>query len=186
MNIFKLLIVTLSLFVVGCSDDDSPTASSVTFVEGTYNLTSLTAYATSDCSGTGMTGMCEDGVSITEAECDGMWMSYSDMITEDGDVMGIVFEDGIFTSPEDEEGEEDEAGETGTYTIDGTAITVTDGDEIITGMVNADGTLSMEASNSAGCFNDMDEEVEALNEDACDGYWEEASCMTMIFTLVSN
>jgi len=185
MNIFKLLMLTLSLFVVGCSDDGSPTASSVTFVEGTYSLSDVTMYDNSDCSGTGMTGMCENGVSTTEAECDGMWISFSDMITDD-DAMEIVFSGGIFTAPEDEEGEEGDDGETGTYTIDGTVITIIDGDEIRTGTINADGTLSMENSNSAGCFDDYDNEVEGANEDTCEGYWEEASCFIMIFNLVAS
>jgi len=84
MNLFKLLILTLSLFLVGCGDG-SPTSSSVTFVEGTYTITSLTSYSDLECSGTGSTGMCiSDGTAITEATCpSGMCMDMSGALEAD-------------------------------------------------------------------------------------------------------
>jgi len=135
-------------------------------------------------SGLWYTGMCMDGVNTTEATCpSGMWMALGWMSFADeaaDDVASIIFgADGVFTNPD---------GEIGTYTVDGTTITIVDGDEgTITGTLNADGTVSVELSDTAGCYDVDYEEVDAADEDACDtagGDWEDASsCMSMVFTL---
>ena len=184
MNKIKLTIAIFALILVGCSDDDNPVSSPVTLTEGTYNLTAATMYDTADCSGTGYSGMCMDGVNTTEATCpSGMWMALGWMSFADeaaDDVASIIFgADGVFTNPD---------GEIGTYTVDGTTITIVDGDEgTITGTLNADGTVSVELSDTAGCYDVDYEEVDAADEDACDtagGDWEDASsCISMVFTL---
>ena len=94
-----LSISILGLLFIGCSDDDNPAASTVTFTEGTYNMTSATMYDNADCSGAGISGacmsdetattaatcpsgMCMDEVNTTEATCtDGYW--YTDMCMTD-------------------------------------------------------------------------------------------------------
>ena len=164
-------------------------------------MTDGTVYDTADCSGAGYSGMCTtdetatteatcpsgmcmDGVNTTEATCpSGMWMALGWMSFADeaaDDVASIIFgADGVFTNPD---------GEIGTYTVDGTTITIVDGDEgTITGTLNADGTVSIELSDTAGCYDVDYEEVDAADEDACDtagGDWEDASsCISMVFTL---
>ena len=201
LNKIKLTIAIFALILVGCSDDDNPVSSSVTLTEGTYNMTDGTVYDTADCSGAGYSGMCTtdetatteatcpsgmcmDGVNTTEATCpSGMWMALGWMSFADeaaDDVASIIFgADGVFTNPD---------GEIGTYTVDGTTITIVDGDEgTITGTLNADGTVSVELSDTAGCYDVDYEEVDAADEDACDtagGDWEDASsCISMVFTL---
>ena len=203
MNKIKLIIATFCLLLVGCSDDDNPASSSVTLTEGTYSPTSIVQYAGTDCSGTGSTGicsidetvtaeadcpsgMCMDGTSA-EADCpSGMWMSlgwmsYLDAIITQFSDFSIVFgAAGVFTNFE---------GDTGTYTIDVTTVTITDGDEIITGTLGADGTFTTHMPDTAGCFDMDDEEVGAADEDACDaagGYWEDTSCQEIIWHLVTD
>jgi len=217
LNKILILVITFSLILVGCSKDD-PISSSLTFTEGTYNVTGGTMYDNVACSGTGSTGMCLiDPTAMTEADCpsgmcmdgsgaaaadcaDGMWMTgmcidgsgAAAADCADGmwmtigwnsliDLMSnfsIVFgSDGVFTNPD---------GEIGTYAVDGTTVTITDDGEIITGTLNADGTLTVDFSDAAGCFDMYDEEVEAADEDACNtasGEWEEGSCAEMILTL---
>ena len=184
MNKIKLTIAIFALILVGCSDDDNPVSSSVTLTEGTYNLTAATMYDTADCSGTGYSGMCfTDETATTEANCpsDG-WMSLTELIAVEGEDVSLIFgADDVFTNPD---------GETGTYTIDGTTITIVDGDEgAITGTLNADGTVSVELSDTDGCYDDDYEEVDAADEDACDtagGDWEDASCTSLVFTLSTS
>ena len=203
MNKIKLIIATFCLLLVGCSDDDNPASSSVTLTEGTYSPTSIVQYAGTDCSGTGSTGICPmDETVTTEADCpsgmcmdgtsaeadcpSGMWMSlgwmsYLDAIITQFSDFSIVFgAAGVFTNFE---------GDTGTYTIDGTTVTITDGDEIITGILGADGTFTTHMPDTAGCFDMDDEEVDAVDEDACDatgGDWEDASCQEIIWHLVTD
>ena len=180
MNKIKLTIAIFALILVGCSDDDNPTSSSVTLTEGTYNLTDGTIYDTADCSGTGYSSMCTtDETAATEATCpsDG-WMSLADVIAAEEESQSIIFgADGVFTNPE---------GETGTYTVDGTTITIVEDDDPGSCTLNADGTVSIEMSDTAGCYDDDYEEVDAADADACDtagGDWEDGSCMSMVFTL---
>mgnify|MGYP001403843446 CR=1 FL=1 len=203
MNKIKLIIATFCLLLVGCSDDDNPASSSVTLTEGTYSPTSIVQYAGTDCSGTGSTGICPiDETVTTEADCpsgmcmdgtsaeadcpSGMWMSigwtsYLDAIITQNSDFSIVFgAGGVFTNPE---------GDTGTYTIDVTTVTITDGDEIITGTLGADGTFTTHMPDTAGCFDMDDEEVEASDEDSCNassGEWQEASCQEIIWHLVTD
>jgi hypothetical protein len=223
MSIFKILIVTFSLFLLGCGDG-SPTSSSVALVEGSYTITSPTRYDNLECSGTGSTGVCTtDQTATTEATCpsgmcmdgsgsaegncsenmwmsgmcldmsgnaeadcaEGMWMnlgwnSYLDFMPSD---FVVIFENGIYTASDAEEDV------TGTYTVDGNTVTIISEDETNSGTINADGTITASSPISAGCSDGMGEEVEALNEEACNavsGSWEEDSCNTMILTLVSN
>jgi len=143
--------------------------------------------AEADCpSGMWITDICMDGTSA-EADCpSGMWMSlgwmsYLDAIITQFSDFSIVFgAAGVFTNFE---------GDTGTYTIDGTTVTITDGDEIITGILGADGTFTTHMPDTAGCFDMDDEEVDAVDEDACDatgGDWEDASCQEIIWHLVTD
>ena len=180
MNKIKLTIAIFALILVGCSDDDNPVSSPVTLTEGTYNLTAATMYDTADCSGTGYSGMCTtDETATTEATCpSGGWMSLADVIAAEEESQSIIFgANGVFTNPD---------GDTGTYTVDGTTITIQEDDDPLSGTLNADGTISVELSDTAGCYDDDYEEVDAADEDACDaagGDWEDASCMSMVFTL---
>ena len=229
-----LSISILGLILVGCSDDDNPTASSTpTLTEGTYNMTSVIMYETADCSGTPITGMCttdedasteatcpsgycSDGESTTEADCpDDMWstgicttdqdasteatcpsggwmvfgwMTFVEFIAASGQDESIILSDGVITYSD---------GIPGTYTIDGTTISITDPagcwdyeDEVVVdaatesacdaeggeweessttpATLNADGTISAEQTDPAECYDDYDEEVEAADKAACD------------------
>ena len=182
MNKIKLTIAIFALILVGCSDDDNPLSSSVTLTEGTYNLTAATMYDTADCSGTGYSGMCfTDETATTEDTCpsDG-WMSLAEAFAAEfeGEDVSLIFgADDVFTNPE---------GETGTYTVDGTTITIVEEDGTESGTLNDDGTVSIEMSDPDGCYDDDYEEVEAEDEAACDaadGDWEDGSCVSMVFTL---
>ena len=159
MNKIKLTIAIFALILVGCSDDDNPAASSTpTLTEGTYNVTDVTFYETADCSGTGITHMCTTADASTEATCpSGGWMTFVDWMAASGQDESVTIAGGVMTYSE---------GIPGTYTIDGTTISITD---------------------PAGCWDYEDEEaVEAADEAACDaanGSWEDASCSKMVFTL---
>ena len=125
-----------------------------------------------------------DETATTEATCPSGWMSLTEVFAAFGggeDVSVIFGADGVFTNPE---------GETGTYTVDGTTITVVEEDgETLSGTLNADGTVSVESSYTAGCYDYYDEEVDAADEDACDaagGVWEDAYCMSLVFTLSTS
>ena len=74
--------------------------------------------------------------------------------------MGIIFSDGIFTPPE----EKGEDVVTGTYTVDGTTITIIEDYETIIGTINADSTLTLEMSNSGGCFDHEDNEIQGATD----------------------
>ena len=206
-------LILLLLFIVGCNEttmtaddfyaDRIDPSIGDGLTEGTYSPTSIVQYAGTDCSGTGSTGICPmDETVTTEADCpsgmcmdgtsaeadcpSGMWMSlgwmsYLDAIITQFSDFSIVFgAAGVFTNFE---------GDTGTYTIDGTTVTITDGDEIITGILGADGTFTTHMPDTAGCFDMDDEEVDAVDEDACDatgGDWEDASCQEIIWHLVTD
>ena len=132
-----------------------------------------------DCpTGYWVTGMCADEES-SEADCPtGMWTTLGWMEALDMMTGTITFgADGVFTNPD---------GETGTYTVNGNGITMTEDGDSFSGMLNTDGTISVTMPESAGCWDDDDEEVDAVDEDACDeayGSWEEDSCAMMVLTL---
>ena len=232
MNKIKLTITILGLILVGCSDDDNPASSTLTLIEGTYIITDATLYEMADCSGAAYSGICTtdqtatteatcpsgacmDGVNTTEATCpSGAWIVFgwttlAEVIALSDQDESITIAGGVLTYSE---------GIPGTYTIDGTTISITDpagcwdyeeevavevadeaacdaaGSEweeatILSGTLNADGTITVEQIEPAECYDDDDEEVEAADEAACDaanGSWEDASCMSLVLTLSTS
>ena len=175
MNKIKLIIVTFALILVGCSDDDP--VSSDTTVTGTYTISTVTMHTSGDCSddnGTSGTcfppaeptvsesdcvetgiGFCMDGGGDSiegieiEADCTGAnkwvnmgWNPWLNLFP----TMTITFsDDGTYTESDDE---------SGTWTLDGTTLTMTDSeDEISTATVSGN-TLTIEMIDSY--FSDVD------------------------------
>lgn len=162
------------------------------------------------------TGMCHtDEDASTEATCpSGGWMTFGwitnaeyIVISGSGESESITVAGGVITYPE---------GIPGTYTISGTTISITDpagcwdygqevavdvateaacdeaGSEweeasIISGTLNVDGTVSLDVTEPAGCYDDEEEDVDAATEAACDevgGNWSSTGfCTNMVFTL---
>ena len=162
-----------------------------------------------------LTAGCMDGVNTTETTCSsGAWIVFgwttlAEVIALSDQDESITIAGGVLTYSE---------GIPGTYTIDGTTISITDpagcwdyeeevavevadeaacdaaGSEweeatILSGTLNADGTITVEQIEPAECYDDEDEEVEAADEAACDaanGSWEDASCMSLVLTLSTS
>ena len=143
-------------------------------------------YEAADCSGTGINGMCAtDEDATTEATCpSGGWMNFIDYMDDES----VAIAGGVMTYSE---------GIPGTYTIDGTTISITDpagcwdyeeevavevADEAAcdaaggeweeatttSATLNTDGTITAKQIEPAECYDDEDEEVEAADEAACD------------------
>ena len=177
MNKIKLTIAIFALILVGCVLTD-PASSSVTFTEGTYNLIEATDYDTVDCSGTGIPGVCtSDETATTEATCpSGGWVLYADYFSEMR--MWLIIADGVWSLCN---------GNTGTYTVDGTTMTIVVDDDDTSSGTFADGTLSVEMPYTGGCNGTAD--GNEASEDDCDaagGYWEDASCTIWVFTLSTD
>ena len=183
-----LLISIIGLMVVGCSDDDNPAAStgtSVTFTEGTYNMTSATFYEAADCSGTGSAETDVEDWSLTFGangvftDSDGDGGTY----TVAGTTITVVDTDCCYDSATDD------------CTDATTEATCTGDGEWEEGEAHtatfADGTISFEMSNPGEC-NGYDDENEGApepaDETACNtgnGHWE-SGCYIVVFTLSTD
>ena len=113
MNKIIVLGTLIALIIVGCSDSDDPASSggdgsgggTATFTEGTYSISDAVMYASEDCSGTAIAGMCTtnesatseadcpagmcmDGSGIDESSCtEGAWLTGLCVDGESGDMM---------------------------------------------------------------------------------------------------
>ncbi len=157
-------------------------------------------------------GMCMDGSGADEASCtEGMWligmcldddgngvedesvqasadacttagyqwmaMGWMNLIDAFGDFSITFADDGTFTDPD---------GESGTWSLDGSTLTITDSEgEINTGTVSGN-TITVELYDEAECYDDDgNNTIDAADEAACEaagGAWEDAECIEVVFT----
>ena len=112
-----------------------------------------------------------------------MAMGWMNLIDAFGDFSMTFADDGTFTSVSF--GGADEA-ESGTWSLDGSTLTMTDSEgEINTGTVSGN-TVTVELYDEAECYDDDgNNTIDAADEAACEaagGAWEDAECIEVVFT----
>ena len=188
MKNIKLILASLCLMLVGCSEEDDPMSSSSYSLSGTYNATAVSMGV--DCDNL-LSGMCSDFMIINEEDCTevgGTWMTMLELMDEVPGQITFV-DDGT-------------CGDGCTYNCSSaTSCTLSDGEVSTSLTVNADGTVTsvMLTSWDPYCGDEYDEmeydnydtqadcEANGSAEGAGDGTWYEAgsNCSQVTWTMGS-
>ena len=163
-NKLMMVGVLLSVFYMSCEDDEATVDAQADFL-GTYTLSSVTVHSGVDCSADdGSSGLCfpdmgvsqsdcvetgvgncwdENGDGIegidTEADCtgDNQWVNFGWNLWVDffPDHSITFSDDGTYTDSEDENG---------TWTLDGSTLTITDSEDVVTTATYSGNTFTSE------------------------------------------
>ena len=185
MKLKYFLLILPIIFWIGCEDKDDGSGDgniTVESVSGTYNISSVTVHSGGDCSvDNGTSGLCFPDISVSQSACvetgagtcwdedsnsiegiedeanctgDNRWVNFgwNPWINIFPDMSVTFSDDGTYTEWDDE---------SGTWTLDGTTLTMTDSEDEVSTVTVSGNTLTAEV---------------------IDAFFSEVDCVVMVFT----